>query len=86
LKELYAACHVAVGQAAEYSRIELIPDDATLVLDVHMHSEPEALVRIRITHSRGLHQAAGAGEEKALDEIVRSLESLGANKRQLVGA
>jgi len=86
LKELCAACQVAVGQAAGDSRIELIPDDATLVVDVQMNSEPEALVRIRITHAGGLDQASGAGEEKTLHGIVRSLESLGVDKRQLVGA
>jgi hypothetical protein len=81
LKELYAACQVAAGQAVGDSRIELIADDATLVLDVHMHSEPEALVRIRITHSRGLDQPAGASEERALDGVLRSLKSLGVDKR-----
>jgi hypothetical protein len=80
-KELYAACQVAVGPAVGDSRIELIPDDETLVLDEQMHSEPEALVRIRITHSRGLDQPAGASEEKALDGVVRSLKSLGVDKR-----
>jgi hypothetical protein len=81
LKELCAACQVAAGQAAGDSRIELIPDDATLVLDVQMHLEPEALVRIRITHSRGLDQPAGASEERALDGVLRSLKSLGVDKR-----
>jgi hypothetical protein len=81
LQELCAACQVAAGQAAGDSRIELIPDDATLVLDVQMHLEPEALVRIRITHSRGLDQPAGASEERALDGVLRSLKSLGVDKR-----
>lgn len=87
LKDLWAGCHVAVEQVGnKYSRIEIIPDNGALVLNLKSHLEPEAQVRIRITHSRGLEQPAGAIEEKALAEVVASLESLGVKKSQFRGA
>jgi hypothetical protein len=80
LNDLEAACRVAIGQAAADSNIEIIPADATLILDVKNHMEPEALVRIRITHGRGLGQPAGAREEKAVAAVAGSLESLGVKR------
>jgi hypothetical protein len=78
--ELCAACQVVVEREAEYSSIEIIPDDATLVLNVKSHLEPEARVRIRITHKGGLDQPAGAGEDKARAEVEKSLDSLGVKR------
>ena len=80
LNELGAACREAAAHAADYSRIEIIPWNATLVLNGKSHLEPEALVTIRITHSRGLDQPAGSGEEKALADVVGSLYSMGVKK------
>src|SRR5579862_2326246 len=69
LNELCAACRAVVAPATESCRIEIIPLEATLILNVKRHFEPEALVRIRITHSGGLDQPAGASEEKARADI-----------------
>jgi hypothetical protein len=80
LEELHAACQIAVGQAVEHSGIEIIDDDGSVFLDVKSHLEPEAMVRIRITHTRGLDQAAGESERKVLAGVVKSLESLGVKK------
>jgi len=80
LQQLSAACRDVVSQAKENCTIEILPFDATLVLDVKRHFEPEALVRIRITHSRGLDQPAGATEEKALADVTASLDALGVKK------
>jgi hypothetical protein len=63
-----AACREVVAHAAEYCRIEII------------HFEPGAVVRIRITHSRGLDQPTGAGEEKALADVMDSLPALGVKR------
>jgi hypothetical protein len=38
------------------------------------------LVRIRITHSRGLDRPAGPSEEKARDEVVDRLDALGVKR------
>jgi hypothetical protein len=80
LDDLCAACREVVANATEDSRIEIIPRNATLVLNVKRHFEPEALVRIRITHSRGLDQPAGASEEKARADVEESLDALGVKK------
>jgi len=80
LNELGAACREAAAHAAGYSRIEIIPWNATLVLNVKSHLEPEALVTIRITHSRGLDQPAGSTEERALADVLGNLYSMGVKK------
>ncbi len=80
LNELCAACRKVVAPATEYCRIEIIPYEATLILNVKSHFEPEALLRIRITHSRGLDQPAGASEERARADVGDRLESLGVKR------
>ena len=80
LNELEAACRETAAHAADYSRIDIIPWNATLVLNVKSHLEPEALVTIRITHFRGLDQPAGSSEDKALADVVGSLYSMGVKK------
>lgn len=77
LHDLRAASQVAVAQASESAAIEIIPGDGALILNVKSHLDPEALVRIRVTHTRGLGQPAGEAEEKAMAEVLKSLESLG---------
>jgi hypothetical protein len=71
---------LCISQATEGSAIEVTPADDTLILNVKSHLEPEALVRVRITYFRGLDQPAGASEEKALANVVSSLESLGVKR------
>src|SRR5262249_52035278 len=77
LDEICAACRETVAQANESSTIEIIPFESSLVLNVPNHFEPEALVRIRITHSRGLDQPAGEMEDKARADIEERLHALG---------
>jgi hypothetical protein len=57
--------------------IEVIPFPSTVILDARRHLQPEAMLRIRITHGRGLDQPAGASEERALKEIEEQLKVLG---------
>ena len=80
LNELCEACRKVVAPASEYCRIEIIPYEATLILNVKSHLEPEALLCIRITHSRGLDQPAGASEERGLADVGNRLESLGVKR------
>jgi hypothetical protein len=80
LIELCTACRNVIAPASEYCRIEIIPSEATLILNVKSSFEPEALVRIRITHLRGLDQAAGASEERGLADVRGRLESLGVKR------
>ena len=57
--------------------IEVIPFGATVVLDAKNHLQPLALLRIRITHNRGVHEATGATEQEALKAVEAQLSSLG---------
>jgi hypothetical protein len=57
--------------------IEVIPFPSTVILDTRRKLQPEAMVRIRITHRRGLGQPAGASEEGALKQIEEQLRGLG---------
>ena len=86
LQDLCEACRLAAEDATEYAVVEIIPEPETLVVNVKSQFEPEALVRIRITHTRGLDQPAGDPEERALAAVTRGLESLGVRRSELVGA
>ena len=57
--------------------IEVIPFETTLYLSPSHHLQPEALVRIRITHSRGLDQPAGPLETQTVNAIERRIQALG---------
>ena len=57
--------------------IELIPFGSTAVLDTKSHLQPQAMLRIRITHQRGLEQPAGKAEQHALEEVEKELRRLG---------
>ena len=69
--------------AAELSRdatdscsLEVLEFPATVFFDPRRNA-PEALLRIRISHSRGLSEPAGLPEQRALEELEKELESLG---------
>ena len=54
---------------------------ASVILDPKLHFEQEATLRIRIAHSRGLDQPAGAAEERTLQEFQEQLRTLGVKAR-----
>jgi hypothetical protein len=62
---------------SDHCSIEVIPFPSTVILDTRRHLQPEDMLRIRITHTRGLDQPAGASEERALKEIQEQLNVLG---------
>ena len=64
-------------QSSESCSIEVIFFDSALILDSRRKFQPEGMLRIRITHSRGLDQPSGASEESALRAILRQLNELG---------
>lgn len=67
----------AADQSSESCSIEVIPLDSALVLDSRRKFQPEGMVRVRITHSRGLDQPSGVSEESAMRAILRQLHELG---------
>ena len=66
----------ALGCVGQQYTIEIIPYVDSLVLDTHEHFQPEVMLRIRISHGRGLDQPEGPPEEKALNAIRETLHEL----------
>ena len=58
------------------TKVEVMPDEDSLVLDTKQHFQPEVMLRIRITHARGLDQPGGPSEEEALNRIREVLQEL----------
>src|SRR5689334_3489016 len=74
LKELAEA----VRQQSDHGTcIDVISFGSTVVLDTRDHLQPMAMLRIRITHTRGLDQPAGPAEQEALKAVEARLENLG---------
>ena len=63
------------SQVGQGCTVEIIGYPDSLVLDSHF--QPQAMVRIRISHSRGLDQSEGPAEEQALNAIRDKLHALG---------
>jgi hypothetical protein len=63
-------------KAGERCTVEIIPCTDSVVLDTHEHFRPQAMLRIRISHDRGLDQPAGPSEEQALKAIRETLHEL----------
>jgi len=81
-RALEKAVETVLPQANNHCLIEVIPFPSTVILDTKRRRQPEGMVRIRITHGRGLDQAAGASEESALKEIEERLHDLGVSLRR----
>jgi len=64
------------SKIGQHCTIEVIPDVDSLVLDTHEHLQPEVMLRIRISHDRGLDQPEGPSEEQALNAIREALHEL----------
>jgi len=56
--------------------LEIIRDSDSLTLDPQHHFRPQAMLRIRISHERGLDQPEGPTEEQALKAILETLHEL----------
>jgi hypothetical protein len=57
--------------------VSIIPFEDELVLDTHRNLRPEARIRIRIAHWRGVNEPAGPTEEQALSRVRDNLRKLG---------
>ena len=63
--------------ASNSCSLEVIPFFSTAIIDTRNHGQVEAMIRIQISHGRGLNQPAGSPEQRALQEVERELKSLG---------
>ena len=57
--------------------LEVISFSSTAIIDSRNHGQVEAMIRIQISHERGLNQPAGSPEQRALKEVERELKTLG---------
>jgi hypothetical protein len=63
--------------AADSCSVEVIPFPARVVLDGRGQGKVKAVIRIRISHWRGLDQPAGEPEHLALEKVEERLKALG---------
>jgi hypothetical protein len=85
----YELVYHALSQLAEAIRsqtsngcsIEVISLASTVIIDPRLHFQPEATLRIRIAHSRGLDESAGPAEERTLQKLQEELRTLGVKAR-----
>ena len=61
--------------------IEVVPFHSTVFLNTRDHLQPEAMIRIRISHRRGPGEPAGVRQQQALEQVERQLRSLGITRR-----
>jgi len=57
--------------------LKVIGFSSTAIIDSRNHGQVEAMIRIQISHERGLNQPAGSPEQRALQEVEKELKSLG---------
>ena len=70
-----------VAQHASECSIEVIPFPSTVFSEARENFRSEAVIRIRISHHRGIDQPVGLPEQHALKELERQLQDLGMRRR-----
>src|SRR5215467_10161179 len=76
-EDLQRVAREIVSEAKSSDEIEITPFENSVILDIHQNLRPEAFLRIRITHDRGLAQPEGPMEEQTLAVIRERLLQLG---------
>jgi hypothetical protein len=61
--------------------VQVIPFPSTMVIDTHRQMLRLGMLRIRITHGRGIEQPAGLSEQRALKEIEAKLREAGSRSQ-----
>ena len=85
----YALGHAEVQRFAEEischttdsCSLEVIAFPERVAFGGPSHTQPEGMLRLRISHRRGLDQPAGPQEEQALKEVEHQLRALGVPRR-----
>jgi hypothetical protein len=68
-------------RATDSCSLEVIPFASTAIIDPRNHGKVEAMLRITISHFRGIEQPAGPAEKRALQEVEEELKSVGVERR-----
>src|SRR5262245_11436071 len=64
------------SKVGQHCTVEVVSCWDSLVLDTSEHLQPEAMLTIRISHSRSLDQPEGPAEEQALNAVLDRLHGL----------
>ena len=75
--ELQKIAKKVTQRSSDSCSLEVIPFPSTAIIDARGHGQVEAIIRIQISHERGLDQPAGPPEQRALEEVENELKSLG---------
>jgi hypothetical protein len=70
-----------VAQHASESSVEVIDFPSTVFSEAGENFRSEAVIRIRISHHRGIGQPVGLPEQHALEELERQLRGQGIRRR-----
>jgi len=80
----YAGLKKIVDTLAQHARecaIEVIPFPSTVFSEARENFRSEAVIRIRISHRRGIDQPVGLPEQHALEELESQLQGVGLGRR-----
>ena len=61
--------------------LEVMPFPSRIVFDTRKGDTVEGMIRIRISHVRGLDHPAGPAEEHALEKVENQLQGMGVTRR-----
>jgi hypothetical protein len=75
------AANVSRHHAGDLCSLEVIPFSERAVLDTRNRLRVQAMLRIRISHGRGLDQPGGLPEQRALQEVETELQGFGFARR-----
>jgi hypothetical protein len=75
--ELQKLAEKVSQHSSDSTCLEVIPFSSTAIIDSRNRGQVEYLIRIQISHDRGLDQPAGPPEKRALEEVEEELNSLG---------
>jgi hypothetical protein len=75
--ELQRLAEKVSQHATDSCSLEVSQFPSTAIIDSRHRGQVEAMIRITISHFRGLDQPAGLPEQRALEEVERELKSLG---------
>ena len=80
--ELQKIAEETSDQPGTSCSIEAIPFFSTIFFDTRNHFQPQAMLRIRVSHRGDLDEPSGPAEEHALKAIEKQLQQLGLRSGQ----
>ena len=76
-EELQTLAQEVSSRATDSCSVQVIAFPDRVIFGGSSHTEPEGMLRIRISHNRGLDQPCGRPEEQALKDLENHLQQFG---------